>query len=229
MMKKIFPVKNVKFGYISWTKYFYMLKLWNTSLKLSLGWFHSYRSTSHNVVGRRESFRTGSWQVFLKIFVYDKSTGHFNKKKFEQFFMIFFNFNFPKHFSLFTNSNIVLNWKLNKYAYQVGFLGHSCPSLLKHFFYKSRTVIVWFTFSLQMLNHYLCRISDFISILFQDVLQENIWTKYCKSTGQTFGHQLIWNAVIFKRSSQKHCMLEHWRIILMQQIRWSWTEFQLKN
>ena len=120
MMKKIFPVKNVKFGYICWTKYFYVLKLLNTSLKLSLGWFHSCRSTSHNVVGRRESFRTGSWRFpedFLKIFVYDKSTGHFNKTKFEQFFMIFLNFNnFPKHFSPFTNSNIVPNWKLNKYA-----------------------------------------------------------------------------------------------------------------
>ena len=67
MITKIFPVKNVKFGYICWTKYFYMLKLLNTSLKLILGWFHSYRSTGQNVVRRRESFRTGRWQVFLKI------------------------------------------------------------------------------------------------------------------------------------------------------------------
>ena len=39
-----------------------------------------------------------------------------------------------------------------------------------------------------MLN-YLHRIIDFISILFQGALQENFQTKYCKTTGQTFGDQ----------------------------------------
>ena len=57
-------------------------------------------------------------------FVYDKRTGHY-KTKFEQFLMIFLNFNnFPKHFSPFTNSNIVPNWKLNNYAHRAGFIGH---------------------------------------------------------------------------------------------------------
>ena len=75
---------------------------------------------------------------FPEDFVYDKSTGQYNKTKLEQFFMIFLNLNF----SPFTHSNILPNRKLNNYAYRVGFLGHSCPFLMKHFFYKSRTVIV---------------------------------------------------------------------------------------
>ena len=89
---------------------------------------------------------------------------------------------------------------------------------MKHFFYKSRTVIVSFVFCLQMLN-YLHRIIDFISILFQGALQENFQTKYCKSTGQTFGDQSIRKAMIFKRSSQKHRLSDHWRIVLMQGIQ----------
>ena len=58
---------------------------------------------------------------FPEDFVYDKSTGQYNKTKLEQFFMIFLNLNFSKHFFPFTNSNILPNQKLNNYAYRVGF------------------------------------------------------------------------------------------------------------
>ena len=37
-------------------------------------------------------------EIFPEDFVYDKSTGHYNKTRFEQLFMIILNFNFPKHF-----------------------------------------------------------------------------------------------------------------------------------
>lgn len=56
-------------------------------------------------------------------------------------------------------------------------------------------------------------------MLFQDALQENIQTKYCKSTGQTFGDQSIRKAMIFERSSQKHRLLDHWRVAMMQRIQ----------